>query len=238
MTHVERVNLPPLQQQFEKMFALWLYSTGMDFNKVAHDSCGAALEMLHPGAKAPSQHALRGPLLDKCYQESLDKLRVALARQKATLVSDAWTDVNGLSVINYVATSGNDTFFLESVYTGSESHGASFLANDISRVMQKYGFIRFVAVVTDNTSANRNAWKILQEEYPRSVLPRMCCPYPESSRERHREAATLVETIGRKLQDPCHVLQEEPKALVSFKASSERNAFSGRKHASNSGDAL
>ncbi|OWZ00980.1 Transposase [Phytophthora megakarya] len=32
--------------------------------------------------------------------------------------------------------------------------------------MQKYEFIRFVAVVTDNTLANRNAWKILRKKYP------------------------------------------------------------------------
>ncbi|OWZ00981.1 Transposase [Phytophthora megakarya] len=84
MTHVERVqahfnnkcakracqstvaiNFPSalsdsVQDQFEKMLALWPYSMEMVLNKVAHDSCATALKMLHLGAKVPSQHALRG----------------------------------------------------------------------------------------------------------------------------------------------------------------------------------
>jgi hypothetical protein len=52
----------------------------------------------------------------------------------ATLVTDGWTDLNGLAVIIYVAVSGDSAFFLESLYSGEESPGADFLARDVKRV--------------------------------------------------------------------------------------------------------
>ena len=56
-------------------------------------------------------------------------------------------------------------FFIESVSTGDQSHNAEWIANDISRVID--GFTCDVAgAITDNTSANKSAWKILEAKYP------------------------------------------------------------------------
>ncbi|OWZ02864.1 Transposase [Phytophthora megakarya] len=68
---------------------LWVYTTGMPFYKTSPMSSLDAMQMLNPAAKIPSQHALRGPLLVACYEDSIDRLRTELACQACTLVSDA-----------------------------------------------------------------------------------------------------------------------------------------------------
>ncbi|ETN24358.1 hypothetical protein PPTG_00724 [Phytophthora nicotianae INRA-310] len=65
-------------------------------------------------------------------------------------------DVNGQSVINYVALNDDLVVYLVSVCTDFLlPHDTLYLAGDIRRVMSKYDFISFLAVVTDNTAANR-----------------------------------------------------------------------------------
>ncbi|KAE9345842.1 hypothetical protein PF008_g8575 [Phytophthora fragariae] len=78
--------------------------------------------------------------------------------KKYTLYTDGWTDVNGKSVINYVLECEGDTYFLESVYTGSTSHDALFSAADVKRVVESAKFttiVAVVAVVADNTAVNQ-----------------------------------------------------------------------------------
>lgn len=104
-------------------------------------------------------------------------MSAALARRFSSLVTDGWTDINGIAVINYLAICGYQTFFLESVYTGSTSD-AVLLADDIQRVIRKDDFIDFVAVVTDNSPANQNSWTILQE--PRREMFFSVAPHTQS----------------------------------------------------------
>jgi hypothetical protein len=57
------------------------------------------------------------------------------------------------------------SLFLEAVHTGSQAHTAEWLAKDISRVIDGIGG-NVVGCVTDNTAANKKAWKELEEKYP------------------------------------------------------------------------
>ncbi|RLN91956.1 hypothetical protein BBJ28_00018483 [Nothophytophthora sp. Chile5] len=142
-------------EAFQQRFALWFYSTGMAFNKISHPSLTAALSLLHPGAVVPSRQQLATSLLDSCYENFKLKIAHEFAETSCTLTTDAWTDVNGKAVINYVAICGKQTFYLESVYTGAVSHGADYLASDIERVIHDYSWLKVAAVVTDNTATNK-----------------------------------------------------------------------------------
>ncbi|KAG6959767.1 hypothetical protein JG688_00009935 [Phytophthora aleatoria] len=91
-----------------------------------------------------------------------------------TIVTDGWTGINGLSVINYVAVAGKKTYFLESVHTGCQSHDAEFLVQDIKRVVNKYDFLHVGAVVTGNTETNKAGWAQLQPDFPRGFFFHGC----------------------------------------------------------------
>ncbi|KAG2853377.1 hypothetical protein PC113_g14219 [Phytophthora cactorum] len=82
-------------------------------------------------------------------------MMLKIANRRCTVVTDTWTDINGKAVINYVLVFEDMTVVFESVYSGSDSHDAPYLASDIERVMAKLSFVTVAAVVTDNTATNQ-----------------------------------------------------------------------------------
>ncbi|RLN86260.1 hypothetical protein BBJ28_00020768, partial [Nothophytophthora sp. Chile5] len=159
---------------FHVKFAWWVYTTGMAFYKVEHRSLFNPLVLLNPDISIPNHKHLAGPLLDQAYDRSLKDMTKLLAGNVAALVTDAWTDVTGLSVINYVAVSGKKSCFLESVYTGERNHDVAYLSADIRRVIGKYNFFDIGAVGTDNTAANKAMWAELQG-YPQVFFHGCVC---------------------------------------------------------------
>ncbi|KAK1931762.1 hypothetical protein P3T76_012694 [Phytophthora citrophthora] len=135
----------------------------MAFNKVNHGTFVKALAILNPGVVLPTARELAISLLDSSYGALKLVMVHRVKGKKCTLATDAWTDVNGKSVINYVLICGEDTYLLETVYTGSTSHSAAFLAADIKRVITA---ALFTTIVTDNTTANQLVWQTLQPECP------------------------------------------------------------------------
>ncbi|ETN15586.1 hypothetical protein PPTG_06830 [Phytophthora nicotianae INRA-310] len=133
----------------------------MPFYMTDHRALLEALQVLNPGIRVPSAHKLANQLLDSSYDKYINRLTTSLAGRVVTLETDAWTDINGMSVINYMAVSENLFFFLESNYTGEQSHNTPFLAADVKRVLLKYRGIKFGGVITDSTTANKAMWEEL-----------------------------------------------------------------------------
>ncbi|KAH9128828.1 hypothetical protein LEN26_007283 [Aphanomyces euteiches] len=185
--------------EFERRVASWVYKTGVSFNAISHPELAAALATLHPDLQVPSDHSLRNRLLDDAYASSIANIENSLKGTMCSLTTDAWTDVNGKAVVNYMAIRGSMTFFLESSYTGSISHTASFMAEDVERVINKYKSLTFTALITDNTSANRSMWKTLRPKYPRMFF------HGCASHALHLLAQDVVQAIAwlRQLVDGC-----------------------------------
>lgn len=143
-----------------------MYGTGMAFYKVEHSSLLEALRIICPEVEIPSRKQLASSLLDDAYTKSIKLMTAMLSGKVTTPVTDAWTDIRGQSVINYMAVSRGETFFLESVNTGVASHDVAFVAADIERVILKYNFMELGVVVTDNVAVNKAAWETLQQTFP------------------------------------------------------------------------
>ncbi|KAG3061829.1 hypothetical protein PC121_g12815 [Phytophthora cactorum] len=94
-------------------------------------------------------------------------MMLKIANRRCTVVTDTWTDINGKAVINYVLVFEDMTVVFESVYSGSDSHDAPYLASDIERVTAKLSFVTVAAVVTDNTATNQLVWSKLQQKHPK-----------------------------------------------------------------------
>ena len=60
------------------------------------------------------------------------------------------------------------TVFLDAVYTKSISHNAQFVAESIKTIIEKRQGegIKYAGYITDNTSANKAAWRILEANFP------------------------------------------------------------------------
>ncbi|KAE9041844.1 hypothetical protein PR001_g6449 [Phytophthora rubi] len=107
------------------------------------------------GIELPSAYQLANALLDSAFVKSIQAMEADLTGEVVTVVTDGWTDINGLAVVNYVVAAGMKTYFLESVYTDSQSHDTEFLVRDARRVISKYKFLNVGAIVTENTAANK-----------------------------------------------------------------------------------
>jgi hypothetical protein len=165
---------PSVLKAFHEQLALWVFSSGLAFYKVEHASLLEALQLLAPAVELPNRDELSNALLDRAYDKSL-KMPMAAMGKIVTVSSDGWTDVCGQAVINYMAVCGKLCYFLESVYTGNQSHTSDFLARDMQRVIEKYGFLDVGAVITDNTAANKAMWTALKLKFPRTFFHGCVC---------------------------------------------------------------
>ena len=107
---------------------------------------------LRPGYKPPSRRQLNNQLLDDCYSSLQAEMSIEMS--KATYVSldtDAWTNVNGESVINFIVLLPQPVFY-EAVYTTDNSHTADYLAKATAEIIHKIG-TEVVSVVMDNAAA-------------------------------------------------------------------------------------
>jgi hypothetical protein len=165
--------LPPLSHaakiKFQQTIALHYYLTGTAFQRIEDDTLAKAIALLRPDAGLlPSRKMLSGPLLDKNYNH-LKKISDAHLARKLSffcLATDGWSNVLNEPIVNYIAISPNTTIFLESISTGEQSHSSNWIASDLIRIIEKYPNTSFSGVVTDNTSANKNAWSQLKTKYP------------------------------------------------------------------------
>jgi hypothetical protein len=97
-----------------------------------------------------------------------------MSNSVACITTDGWTNVKSDLIVNYMATSPECSLFLESVFTGQQGHNAAWIAQEIERVFQTYSLKLFACAVTDNTSANKNAWEILKKKFPSSYFQGCC----------------------------------------------------------------
>ncbi|KAG3109035.1 hypothetical protein PI124_g11160 [Phytophthora idaei] len=172
---------------------------------ILQDRTREALKLLHPGVEVPSTEQLSTVFLGSAFNRSIKIVTVTLGGKVVTLVTDCWADINGKDVVNYCAVCGIYTFFLESAYTGTQSHDAAFLTADVERVIAKYDFLDVGAVVTDNTSSNQATWKALQEKFYKPFFHGCVC----------HGLHLLVKDIVKKIKW-MDDLQSGCKILVSF----------------------
>lgn len=165
--------LPPLtvaeQRNIHEGIAMFFLETGTSFSRVENETLWKTLTLLRPDVKRIGRSKLSGPLLDDAYDKVKDGVQQALRDdgQYVCLTTDGWSTVDNKPLINYCAVTPENTFFLEAVYTKTDSHTAEFIAADITRVIESVVDVAEVAgCVTDNTKANKKAWRQLEETYP------------------------------------------------------------------------
>ena len=155
--------------EFHKLLAMHFYMTGHSFYRMEEKHLIEALKQLRPDVTLPSRRDLSGKLLQQAYNEVKQRVDGWLDRGTyGSLTTDGWSNIKNESVVNYMFVSGAEgmSLFLESNATGIESHTAEFLAKDISRVIESSPpNAKIAGVVMDNTSANKAAWRVLQNSY-------------------------------------------------------------------------
>lgn len=161
---------PHAKAQFHKTIAMHFYMTGNSFYRMEEVHLVEALRQLRPDVTLPSRRDVGGKLLQHAYNEVKQKVNGWLDQGAyGSLTTDGWSNIKNESIVNYMFVSGADSMsvFLESIETGGEAHTADFLAADKKRVIESLPpNAKIAGVVMDNTSANKAAWRLLQDSYP------------------------------------------------------------------------
>ena len=164
-------HLPPKltdseQKRFDENIAMFFIMTGTPFQRVEDPSFAKALKILRPDVKVPSRKRLSGPLLNSSFTSVQKKVDGVLDAATMCITTDGWSNIKNEPIVNYMAASPTVTLFLESVSTGTQGHSSQWIASDIHRIIETYPKTIFAGAVTDNTSANKLAWRILAERHP------------------------------------------------------------------------
>jgi len=116
--------------------------------------------------------------LEKSYVKTSGRISALVKSASGIcLTSDGWSSINSEPIINYCGVTSDHTFFLECVYTQTQSHSKEFIADNISRVIEKDPQLRdkIVGCCTDNTNTNKAAWKIPESKYPEKFFYGCVC---------------------------------------------------------------
>ena len=82
--------------------------------------------MLRPGYTPPTRKNPAGGLLDKIFNEITIMTASALEGKDVTLVQDGWSDIHNSPVIAHCVHTGERSYFLNSVDTGSNNKTATY----------------------------------------------------------------------------------------------------------------
>ncbi|KAE8907400.1 hypothetical protein PF003_g8620 [Phytophthora fragariae] len=143
------------------------YVTATSFQRIEDPHLQRAFDICRPGVKLPCRQKLSDELLDACFSEVQEAVDGFLQTPTTHLcvTSDGWSNILNEPIVNYMAVSPDKAVFVESVPTGEKRHTAEWIANDLTRVVRSLG-ATVSGAITDNTKANKNAWLILEKEFP------------------------------------------------------------------------
>ncbi|KAH6590326.1 hypothetical protein BASA61_005322 [Batrachochytrium salamandrivorans] len=134
--------LPRLKQselkKIENSLAMHFYITGTSFQRVEEKYLIDAFKVARPDVVLPNRKILAGRALERTYE----KVRIAsekalkLSNRLGCVITDASSNTNNESIVNYMIVSDRLSQFLESIATEEQSHTAEFIADDLDRVIQ------------------------------------------------------------------------------------------------------
>ena len=83
-----------------------------------------------------------------------------------SLLTDAWTDRRGRSLMNLLAHSARGVWFLRAIDASADVHDANYIYSLVQSCIDEIGPEKVIQVVTDNASNNMAASKLLKKKYP------------------------------------------------------------------------
>ncbi|GKG04523.1 hAT dimerization domain, ribonuclease H-like domain protein, partial [Tanacetum coccineum] len=96
----------------------------------------------------------------------LEPLRSTWKEKGVSIVSDGWSDPTRKPLINFMATSGNDLLFLNSVNCFGEVKDRFFIANLMKEVINEIGHQNVVQIITNNAANCKAAGQLIESQFP------------------------------------------------------------------------
>ena len=127
---------------------------------------------LNPAYNPPGKRRIGTTLLDKVYNDRFKKLGTFINNaNNLSLVTDGWSNIRSDHIVNFVLiqqkpASPSVSFFYKSIVTNGTRQTSQQIFKDIETIIEEVGSDKICAVVTDNCSSMRGAWKLIETKYP------------------------------------------------------------------------
>ncbi|KAG2536984.1 hypothetical protein PVAP13_9NG240573 [Panicum virgatum] len=158
--------------EVHKYIARWAYTHAIAFNACDNDEFKQMCEAIGqfgPGLVPPTQDALRGKLLEEEYERTKSLLQEREAEKMkngCSIMTDAWSDRKRRSIMNLCTNCADGTSFISSKEMSHVSHTSEVIFDLVDKAIEEIGVDNVVQVVTDNTSNNMGAKRLLEEKRP------------------------------------------------------------------------
>ena len=160
------------QVHLNALLARAIYASGAPFSIVENKHWLAFFKALRPVYVVPSRYLVSEPLpVLEYHQTRLAALAKVAEVDAVTVMCDGWSNIRHEPIINFILSVPQPVFW-KSTHTELESHTSEYIAEKVSEVIQEVkqecGKMT-VAVVTDNASNMKKAWKLLSRKHPELI---------------------------------------------------------------------
>ncbi|CAB4384791.1 unnamed protein product [Rhizophagus irregularis] len=158
------------QNEAELLFAQTVYRCGLFLSLSELEPIKILFQKLRPCFKLPSRKALSTTLLDTVYEDTKDEINNLIkSTDYICLISDGWSNMLQEHWTNYLITTPRPVFF-SAHQTGEIKQTGENIAADIDKVISQINHSKLSAIITDNASSIKKAWKLLAIKYPNIVF--------------------------------------------------------------------
>lgn len=149
----------------DRTLARAIYSSCSPFVLVENDYLKKFLKLASPGYNLPSKDQISGRILNEEYDLLQSVIKNKLENSSSmTILSDGWTDINRVSLINIVFMTPEPVFY-KAIDASGESHTGKYISSILSEAIEEVGPMKVHALITDNAQNMKSAWSILKQKY-------------------------------------------------------------------------
>ncbi|KAK3915048.1 hypothetical protein KUF71_024325 [Frankliniella fusca] len=154
------------KQKLDGLFSKALLSKGLPFNVFEGEHMEAAFKALRPANKLPSRKSFAGPLLNQEYNSIMNLVNVQISKARCLTVElNGWNNNRNEGIINFVVCTPQP-FFYKAIEPGTQRENSDSLSEHILCVLGAVNAHKVLLLVTDNASAMKRAWTLVQKVHP------------------------------------------------------------------------
>ncbi|XP_015123291.1 uncharacterized protein LOC107045503 [Diachasma alloeum] len=153
------------QLKAQYLLAFAIFASGSPLSLTENSFWITFFRFLRPKFECPFKWILSNVLLDQVYNAVKTEINRCIENAKTVnLQCDGWTNLRSEGIVNFGVTTPLPAFFA-SIIPGTDSESGEWIAAKLISQIKKIGARKIISVCTDNASAMKKAWKIVEEEY-------------------------------------------------------------------------
>lgn len=142
-----------------------MFVTGTPFCLFEHPTYQKWLSEMNPDFKIISRKPLSTTTLDQHYSEMESRVEASLMEAKILHLSvDGWSNLRNEGILNVIIYTPKPVLYC-TIETKDNRHTSLYLYNELSKIIDKLGPMKFVTIITDNAANMKRCGEMLREKY-------------------------------------------------------------------------